>query len=84
MLKTVSQKSYQQVVKMVINSINVFYVFDKNRYTKERVPMIVVIGDEEVANKSIALRNRRTREQSNLSKQDFIDLLNKINEESRI
>jgi threonyl-tRNA synthetase len=51
---------------------------------KERVPMIVVIGDEEVANKSIALRNRRTREQSNLSKQDFIDLLNKINEESRI
>ena len=51
---------------------------------KERVPMIVVIGDEEVANRSIALRNRRTREQSNLSKQDFIDLLNKINEESRI
>ena len=51
---------------------------------KERVPMIVVIGDEEVANKSIALRNRRTREQSNLSKQDFIDLLNKINKESRI
>ena len=34
--------------------------------------------------KSIALRNRRTREQSNLSKQDFIDLLNKINKESRI
>ncbi len=34
-LKTVSQKSYQQVIEMVINSINVFYVFDKNRYTKE-------------------------------------------------
>ena len=30
--------------------------------------MIVVVGDEEVANKSVALRNRRTREQSNMSK----------------
>ena len=26
---------------------------------KQRVPMIVVIGDEEVANKTVALRDRR-------------------------
>ena len=51
---------------------------------KQRVPMIVVLGDEEVINRKIALRNRRTREQSNLDKDEFIDLLNKINKESKI
>ncbi|QKJ27967.1 threonine--tRNA ligase [Aliarcobacter cibarius] len=51
---------------------------------KQRVPMIVVLGDEEVANSKIALRDRRKREQSNLSKEEFFDLLNKINKESRI
>lgn len=51
---------------------------------KQRVPMIVVIGDEEVANKSIALRNRRTREQSNISKDEFISMLNEIKKGSKI
>ena len=51
---------------------------------KERVPMIVVIGDEEVANKSVALRNRRTREQSNMSKDEFISMLNEIISGSKI
>jgi len=45
---------------------------------KQRVPMIVVIGDEEVSNQTIALRNRRTREQSNMSKDEFITMLNEI------
>jgi threonyl-tRNA synthetase len=45
---------------------------------KQRVPMIVVIGDEEVANKSVALRNRRTREQSNMSKDEFVSMLIEI------
>ena len=51
---------------------------------KQRVPMIVVIGDEEVANKSVALRNRRTREQSNMSKDEFISMLNEIKKGSKI
>jgi len=51
---------------------------------KQRVPMIVVIGDEEVANKSVALRNRRTREQSNMSKDEFISMLNEIKNGSKI
>lgn len=51
---------------------------------KQRVPMIVVIGDEEVENKTVALRNRRKREQSNMSKQEFIDMLNEIKSGSRI
>ena len=51
---------------------------------KQRVPMIVVIGDEEVENKTVALRNRRTREQSNMSKNEFISMLNEIKNGSRI
>ncbi len=48
---------------------------------KTRVPMIVVIGDEEIQNKSVAIRDRRTREQYNLSEEDFLLLIQtKINE----
>ncbi len=45
---------------------------------KQRVPMIVVIGDEEVENNSIALRDRRKREQSNMTKEEFINMLVEI------
>jgi len=51
---------------------------------KQRVPMIVVVGDEEVEKQTIALRNRRTREQSNMSKDEFITMLNEIKKGSRI
>ena len=51
---------------------------------KQRAPMIVVIGDEEVANNMIALRDRRKREQSNISKDEFISNLNKILKGSKI
>ena len=48
---------------------------------KTRVPMIVVIGDEEIENKTIAIRDRRTREQYNLSEEDFLKLIQtKVNE----
>jgi threonyl-tRNA synthetase len=48
---------------------------------KTRVPMIVVIGDEEIKNKTVAIRDRRTREQYNLSEEDFLKLIQtKINE----
>ncbi len=51
---------------------------------KQRVPMIVVVGDEEVANQTIALRDRRKREQSNMSRAEFFTMLNQINTGSRI
>ncbi len=66
-----------------------FEIFDKNESLnkrirtaeKGRVPMIIVLGDEEVANKSIAVRDRRSREQYNLSEEDFLSLVKqKINE----
>ena len=48
---------------------------------KTRVPMIVVIGDEEIENKTVAIRDRRTREQYNLSEEEFLSLIQtKINE----
>jgi len=48
---------------------------------KTRVPMIIVIGDEEISNSTLAVRDRRTREQYNLSQDDFLKLIQtKINE----
>lgn len=48
---------------------------------KTRVPMIVVIGDDEIANKTVAIRDRRTREQYNLSEEEFLQLIQtKVNE----
>ena len=42
---------------------------------KQRVPMIIVVGDDEVANEKVALRDRRKRERSEMSKQEFLDML---------
>ncbi len=48
---------------------------------KTRVPMIVVIGDEEIKKKTVAIRDRRTREQYTLSEEGFLSLIQtKINE----
>lgn len=48
---------------------------------KTRVPMLIVIGDEEVESRTVAIRDRRTREQYNLSESEFLSLIQtKINE----
>ncbi|MDD3591374.1 MAG: threonine--tRNA ligase [Sulfurovum sp.] len=55
-------------------------VYDKNdslnkrirTAEKQRVPYVAIIGDEEVANRSVAIRNRRTREQYNLTQDEFM------------
>jgi threonyl-tRNA synthetase len=67
-------------------------VFDKNESLnkrirtaeKKRVPMIVVIGDSEVQNQTIALRDRRAREQSNLTKEEFISMVTKLKSEAKV
>ncbi|MCR4942580.1 MAG: threonine--tRNA ligase [Campylobacter sp.] len=41
---------------------------------KQRVPMIVVLGDNEVANRTVALRDRQARTQSDMSLAEFINL----------
>ena len=66
-----------------------FEIFNKNESLnkrirtaeKGRVPMIIVLGDEEVETKTVAIRDRRTREQSNASETDFLSMIQtKINE----
>ncbi len=48
---------------------------------KTRVPMIVVLGDEEIENKTVSIRDRRTREQYTISEEEFLKLIQtKINE----
>ena len=48
---------------------------------KQRVPMILVVGDEEMANKTVALRDRRERKQYNLTKAEFYNIIKeKMNE----
>ncbi len=51
---------------------------------KQRVPMIVVVGDDEVADSTIALRDRRARERSTMTKQEFIEMLNNKKIEDKI
>jgi len=64
-------------------------IYDKNdslnkrvrNAEKQRVPYVVIVGDEEVQNKSVALRNRRTKEQYNLSFDEFmVELSQQLNE----
>ncbi|MDD5210963.1 MAG: threonine--tRNA ligase [Sulfuricurvum sp.] len=66
-----------------------YEIFDKNdslnkrirTAEKGRVPMIIVLGDEEVNSKCVAVRDRRTREQYNLSEDAFLAMIKeKINE----
>ncbi len=48
---------------------------------KQRVPYVAIIGDEEVQNNTVAIRDRRKKEQYNLNVDDFmLQLLNEIKE----
>ena len=41
---------------------------------KQKVPMIIVLGDNEVSGNCVALRDRRERTQSNLGLEEFLNL----------
>jgi len=51
---------------------------------KQRVPYVVIVGEEEVKNSSVAIRNRRTREQYNLTQDEFMVELTKQLTEGKI
>ena len=67
-------------------------IFDKNESLnkrirlaeKQKVPYVVVIGDEEVTNRSVAIRDRRKREQYNLTQDEFMVKLKQQLEEGKI
>jgi len=42
---------------------------------KSRVPMLIVLGDDEVANQTVAVRDRRTREQYSLGETEFLTMI---------
>ena len=48
---------------------------------KQRVPYVIIVGDAEVENNTVAIRNRRTKEQYNLSFDEFmLELSQQLNE----
>ena len=48
---------------------------------KQHIPMILVLGDNEVENKSVAVRDRTNRTQYNLSLEEFYKMIqSKLNE----
>jgi threonyl-tRNA synthetase len=67
-------------------------VYDKNESLnkrirtaeKQRVPYVVIIGDEEVDNKTVAIRDRRAKEQYNLTQDEFMVKLTKQLQEGKI
>jgi threonyl-tRNA synthetase len=85
-----THKEYAKTLSDKLIDINAdSEIYDKNdslnkrirTAEKSRVPMLVIIGDEEVEGKTVAIRDRRTREQYNLSEEEFLTLIQtKINE----
>ncbi|MDO4674429.1 threonine--tRNA ligase [Campylobacter sp.] len=64
-------------------------IYDKNESLskkirnaeKQKLPMILVLGDEELSNRAVALRDRRAKEQKSLSLEEFMTLVKeKMNE----
>jgi len=48
---------------------------------KKRVGYVVIIGDEEVENGTVAIRDRRKREQYKMTKGEFVEMIKKLSEE---
>jgi len=77
--------------KLLLDGIDA-EVYDKNdslnkrirTAEKQRVPYVVIIGEEEVTNRSVAIRDRRKKEQYNLSEDDFMLQLKQQIQEGRI
>jgi len=71
--------AYELKKKMTKNGID-SEVSDKNESLnkrvrtaeKQRVPYVVIVGDEEVTNRSVAIRDRRKKEQYNLNEDEFM------------
>jgi len=88
-----SHASYAYIIKkkLLLEGIDAA-VYDKNdslnkrirTAEKQRVPYVVIIGDEEIQEGSVAIRNRRTREQYNLTQDEFMVELKKQLQEGKI
>ncbi|EOH7341456.1 threonine--tRNA ligase [Campylobacter coli] len=79
-----SHTAYAKEIQRALLELNIdSEVYEKNESLskkirtaeKQKLPMILVLGDEEVAKRSVALRDRRAKEQKNLSLEEFINLV---------
>jgi len=83
-----AQKLANQLIDIEIDC----EIFDKNdslnkrirTAEKQRVPYVVIVGDEEVQNNTVAIRDRRKKEQYNLSFDDFMVKLTQQLSEGKI
>jgi threonyl-tRNA synthetase len=86
-----AEYAYALKKKLLLEGID-SEVYDKNdslnkrirTAEKQRVPYVVIIGEEEVTNRSVAIRDRRKKEQYNLSEDDFMLQLKQQLQEGRI
>ncbi len=88
-----SHKDYAYTLKkrMLLEGIDT-EVYDKNdslnkrvrNAEKQRVPYVVIIGDEEVTHNTVAIRDRRNKEQYNLTQDEFMVKLSKQLQEGKI
>ncbi len=71
--------AYELKKKLLAEGIDA-EVYDKNESLnkrirtaeKQKVPYVVIIGDEEVKNRAVAIRDRRRKEQYNLTEDEFM------------
>ncbi len=88
---TFADYAYALKKKLLLEGIDA-EVYDKNDSLnkririaeKQRVPYVVIIGEEEVTSRSVAIRDRRKKEQYNLSEDDFMLQLKQQLQEGRI
>jgi threonyl-tRNA synthetase len=88
-----SHQEYAKQIQRELQELEIdSNIFDKNESLnkrvrtaeKQRVPMILVLGDNEVENQMVALRDRRKRERSEISKEEFFNNLIAKKQEDKI
>jgi threonyl-tRNA synthetase len=83
--------AYELKKRLVLEGMDA-EVYDKNdslnkrirNAEKQRVPYVVIIGDEEVTNKTVAIRDRRAKERYNLTQDEFMVKLTQQLQEGKI
>lgn len=84
------QQDYARHIQLALRKIGVYAeISDKNETLgkrvrtaeKQRVPMIAIIGAKEVESKMLALRDRRAKEQRDITEGEFIAMIESKKEE---
>ena len=91
-ISTTHQEYAKQIQKELMKLEIDADIYDKNESLnkrirmaeKQKVPMILVLGDNEVQNQMVALRDRRKRERSEISKEEFFSIIIAKKQEDKI